>query len=29
MTDKVITEVTPLSEKDCFLMVDRDKEAFT
>lgn len=29
MTDKVITEVTPLGEKDCFLMVDRDKDAFT
>lgn len=26
---KVITENTPLSEKDCFYMVDRDKEAFT
>ena len=29
MTNKVITEVTPLGEKDCFLMVDRDKDAFT
>lgn len=29
MTDKVITEVTPLGEKDCFLMVDRDKDSFT
>ena len=29
MTDKVITEITPLGEKDCFLMVDRDKDAFT
>ncbi len=26
---KVITEVSPLSEKDCFYMMDRDKEAFT
>ena len=26
---KAITEVTPLSEKDCFYMMDRDKEAFT
>ncbi len=26
---KVITEVTPLSEKDCFYMVDRDKDSFT
>lgn len=26
---KVITETPPLSEKDCFYMVDRDKEAFT
>ena len=29
MTDKVITEVTPLGAKDCFLMLDRDKECFT
>jgi len=29
MTDKAITEVTPLGEKDCFLMVDRDKDSFT
>ena len=29
MTAKAITEVTPLGEKDCFLMVDRDKDAFT
>ena len=29
MTDKVFTEVTPLGEKDCFLMVDRDKDSFT
>ena len=27
--NKVITEETPLSEKDCFYMMDRDKEAFT
>lgn len=26
---KAITETPPLSEKDCFYMVDRDKEAFT
>ena len=29
MTDKAITEITPLGEKDCFLMVDRAKDAFT
>lgn len=29
MKSKAITEVTPLGEKDCFLMVDRDKDAFT
>lgn len=29
MSENVITEVSPLSEKDCFLMVDRDKDAFT
>lgn len=29
MANNAITEVTPLGEKDCFLMVDRDKEAFT
>ena len=29
MKTKAITEVTPLGEKDCFLMVDRDKDAFT
>lgn len=28
-TDKVITEVTPLSEKDCFYMIDRDKDSFS
>lgn len=27
--NKIITEVTPLSDKDCFYMVDRTKEAFT
>lgn len=27
--DDVITEVTPLSEKDCFYMMDRDKECFS
>ena len=27
--DKVITEVSPLSEKDCFYMMDRDKECFS
>lgn len=26
---KVLTEVIPLSEKDCFYMMDRDKEAFS
>lgn len=26
---KVITEITPLSEKDCFYLVDRHKETFT
>ena len=26
---KVLTEVRPLSEKDCFYMMDRDKEAFS
>ena len=29
MTDNVITAASPLGEKDCFLMVDRDKESFT
>ena len=27
--DNVITEITPLSEKDCFYMMDRDKECFS
>ncbi len=27
--DKIITEVTPLSEKDCFYLIDREKDAFT
>lgn len=29
MDDKIITEITPLSEKDCFYLVDRYKERFT
>ena len=27
--EDVLTEVTPLSEKDCFYMMDRDKECFS
>ena len=27
--EKIITEVTPLSEKDCFYLVDREKDSFT
>lgn len=27
--DKIITEITPLEEKDCFYLVDRNKESFT
>ena len=27
--EKAITETTPLSDKDCFYMVDRDKDSFT
>ena len=27
--EKVITEVTPLSEKDCFYIMDREKDSFT
>lgn len=26
--DKIITEITPLEEKDCFYLVDRNKEVF-
>ncbi|MDE6324968.1 MAG: AraC family transcriptional regulator, partial [Duncaniella sp.] len=26
---KIITEITPLSEKDCFYLVDRYKDRFT
>ena len=26
--NKVITEITPLSSKDCFYLVDRYKESF-
>ncbi len=29
MDDKIITEITPLSEKDCFYLVDRFKDEFT
>ena len=29
MEDKIITEITPLSEKDCFYLVDRFKDRFT
>ena len=29
MIDNAITEVSPLGEKDCFLLVDREKESFT
>lgn len=29
MTSQIITEITPLSEKDCFYLVDRYKCAFT
>ena len=29
MDDKIITEITPLSEKDCFYLVDRFKDRFT
>ncbi len=27
--DKIITEITPLEEKDCFYLVDRNKDSFT
>lgn len=27
--DKIITEITPLEEKDCFYLVDRNKDGFT
>lgn len=27
--NKIITEITPLSEKDCFYLVDRTKDSFT
>lgn len=27
--DKIITEITPLEEKDCFYLVDRNKESFS
>ncbi|MDE5725884.1 MAG: AraC family transcriptional regulator, partial [Duncaniella sp.] len=27
--NKIITEITPLSEKDCFYLVDRLKDRFT
>jgi len=27
--EKIITEITPLEEKDCFYLVDRNKEGFT
>ena len=26
--NKIITEITPLSEKDCFYLVDRTKDCF-
>lgn len=29
MADKIITEITPLSKKDCFYLVDRFKDRFT
>ena len=29
MADKIITEITPLSKKDCFYLVDRLKDRFT
>lgn len=29
MTNEIITEITPLSEKDCFYLVDRYKDRFT
>lgn len=29
MEDKIITEITPLSSKDCFYLVDRFKDRFT
>lgn len=29
MNNKIITEITPLSEKDCFYLVDRYKDRFT
>ncbi|MDE6696828.1 MAG: AraC family transcriptional regulator [Muribaculaceae bacterium] len=29
MDDKIITEITPLSRKDCFYLVDRFKDQFT
>ena len=29
MDEKIITEITPLSEKDCFYLVDRFKDQFT
>ena len=27
--NKIITEITPLSEKDCFYLIDRLKDRFT
>lgn len=27
--DKIITEITPLEDKDCFYLVDRNKDSFT
>ena len=27
--NKIITEITPLSEKDCFYLIDRYKDRFT
>ena len=29
MNNQIITEITPLSDKDCFYLVDRYKDRFT